>query len=85
MFGLSIAAYFPFRRIKITSQQVSAEATEAHIQTEPDMRFHPICHGCGIEAVAMDMWDPFIKAVKKKLPNAKIVFDLFHVVANLAG
>jgi transposase len=33
-----------------------------------------------IEAVAMDMWDPFIKAVKK-LPKAKIVFDLFHVVA----
>jgi len=242
MSGLSIAAYFPFRRIKIASQQVSAEATEAHVQAEPDMRFHPICHGCGkkassvhswvkrtvrdlsmgsakvsvtcsyrkvlcsecqavhvedlellhpylrvtarfaryvydlckmmtvtdvsrhlglnwktvkaidkqclendfgqpdyrglrilavdeiavrkgqqyltvvldylsgrvlfvgkhrkartlkrffnmlsisqrkkIEAVAMDMWDPFIKAVKKKLPNAKIVFDLFHVVAN---
>jgi len=35
-----------------------------------------------IDAVVMDMWDPFIKAVKKKLPNAKIVFDLFHVVAN---
>ena len=30
----------------------------------------------------MDMWDPFIKAVKDKLPQAKIVFDLFHVVAN---
>ncbi|MDP6395702.1 MAG: ISL3 family transposase [Desulfobacterales bacterium] len=35
-----------------------------------------------IEAAAMDMWDPFIKAVKDKLPNAKIVFDLFHVAAN---
>jgi transposase len=35
-----------------------------------------------IEAVAMDMWDPFIKAVRDKLPRAKIVFDLFHVVAN---
>lgn len=35
-----------------------------------------------IEAVVMDMWDPFIKAVKDKLPQAKIVFDLFHVVAN---
>jgi len=35
-----------------------------------------------IEAVAMDMWDPFIKAVQDKLPNAKIVFDLFHIVAN---
>ena len=36
----------------------------------------------GIEAVAMDMWDPFIRAVTDKLPKAKIVFDLFHVVAN---
>ena len=37
-----------------------------------------------IEAVSMDMWAPFIKAVKKKLPNARIVFDLFHVVANFS-
>ena len=36
----------------------------------------------GIEAVAMDMWDPFIRAVTDKLPRAKIVFDLFHIVAN---
>jgi len=34
-----------------------------------------------IEAVVMDMWKPFVKAVKKKLPNALIVFDLFHVVS----
>lgn len=33
-----------------------------------------------IEAVAIDMWDPFIKAVSTWCPNAKIVFDLFHVV-----
>jgi len=36
----------------------------------------------GIKAVVMDMWDPFIKAVKEKAPQAKIVFDLFHVVSN---
>ena len=28
----------------------------------------------------MDMWDSFIKAVKK-VPQTKIVFDLFHVVS----
>ena len=33
-----------------------------------------------IEAVAMDMWDPFIKAVRHYLPHARVVFDLFHVV-----
>ncbi len=35
-----------------------------------------------IEAVAIDMWDPFIKSTKKCLPNAKIVFDLYHVVSS---
>ena len=34
-----------------------------------------------LEAIAMDMWDPYIKAVQKKVPHVKIVFDLFHVVA----
>ena len=34
----------------------------------------------GIEAIAMDMWDPFIAAVREKVPHARIVFDLFHVV-----
>ena len=34
-----------------------------------------------IEAVAIDMWDPYIKAIKEHLPKALIVFDLFHVKA----
>ena len=34
-----------------------------------------------IEAVAMDMWEPYIQVVSEALPKAKIVFDLFHVVA----
>jgi transposase len=34
----------------------------------------------GIEAVAIDMWEPYIKAVKRWCPQADIVFDLFHVV-----
>jgi transposase len=33
-----------------------------------------------IAAVALDMWDAYIHAVKKWCPNADIVFDLFHVV-----
>lgn len=33
-----------------------------------------------IEAVVMDMWAPYIKAVRDNLPYAKIVFDLFHAV-----
>jgi transposase len=34
----------------------------------------------GIEAIAMDMWDPYIKAVRQCCPKASIVFDQFHVV-----
>ena len=36
----------------------------------------------GVEAVAMDMWDPYIAATKAYVPEAekKIVFDRFHVM-----
>jgi transposase len=39
----------------------------------------------GIKAVAMDMWQPFIRAVRVLLPDAdtKIVFDRFHMVAHM--
>jgi transposase len=37
-----------------------------------------------IQAVAMDMWDPFIASVRKNLRNATIVFDRFHVHALLS-
>lgn len=34
-----------------------------------------------LEAIAMDMWEPFIKAVNEEAPHVRIVFDLFHVVS----
>jgi transposase len=33
-----------------------------------------------IEAVAMDMWEPYINRVQHHCPCAKIVFDFFHLV-----
>jgi len=33
-----------------------------------------------IEAVAMDMWDPYINRVQFHTPQAHIVFDHFHIV-----
>lgn len=33
----------------------------------------------GIEAVAMDMWRPFMESTRVACPNAKIVHDKFHV------
>jgi transposase len=39
----------------------------------------------GIEAVAMDMWDPYVKATLESVPLAKdkIVFDRFHIMKNM--
>lgn len=33
----------------------------------------------GIEAVAVDMWAPFIQTIEKQVPDADIVHDKFHV------
>jgi len=39
----------------------------------------------GIEAVSMDMWEPFVQATLKGIPDArgKIVFDRFHVMRHM--
>jgi transposase len=39
-----------------------------------------------IEAVAMDMWDPYVKSTQQHLVNgdAKIVFDKFHISKHLS-
>jgi transposase len=41
----------------------------------------------GIEAVSMDMWDPFINSVQANVPNAeeKIVFDKYHIASHLGN
>jgi len=38
-----------------------------------------------VKAIAMDMWEPFIKATKAYVPGAdeKIVFDRFHVMRHV--
>lgn len=39
----------------------------------------------GIEAVAMDMWDPYIKATRERVPGwqDKLVYDRFHIMQHL--
>lgn len=39
----------------------------------------------GIEAVAMDMWEPYIQATRAHVPAAaaKIVFDRFHIMGHV--
>jgi transposase len=32
-----------------------------------------------VEAVAVDMWEPFIRTIEKEVPDADIVHDKYHV------
>lgn len=36
-----------------------------------------------IEAVAMDMWEPFLQATLKRAPQAAVVHDKFHIASHL--
>ena len=36
-----------------------------------------------IKAICSDMWKPYLKVIKKRLPAALHVLDRFHIVANL--
>jgi Transposase and inactivated derivatives len=41
--------------------------------------------GCAaLEAVVLDLWRPYLKAVRTHCPHAAIVYDLFHAVARYA-
>lgn len=45
----------------------------------------PLEERAGLEAIVMDMWDPYIAATHDCVPHghSKIVFDRYHVVAHL--
>jgi len=54
MSNLSIAGYFPFMRVKITEQTVHGQtANSALIKLSPDLRYRPLCHGCGQPAATV--------------------------------
>lgn len=38
----------------------------------------------GIELAVMDMWKPFRNVTREKAPNARIVFDKFHILSHLS-
>jgi transposase len=56
MSALSITPYFPFRRIRILSQQVYSSCKKALLRVEPDRRFTPICHVCGCRCRQIHSW-----------------------------
>ena len=36
-----------------------------------------------VQAVAVDIWDPFLSAITQCLPQAQIVYDKFHIIRSL--
>jgi len=56
MSELSIASYFPFRRIKLLKQEVDKAINKAIINVSPDKRFQPICHLCGQKVASVHSW-----------------------------
>ena len=36
-----------------------------------------------VQAVAVDIWDPFLSAIREGLPQAQIVHDKFHIIRSL--
>jgi transposase len=66
-----------------TVEHIADERRQASLDSYFD-RFSPK-QLCGIEAVAMDMWEPFANSVRAHLADAddKIVFDRFHVMGYL--
>jgi len=56
MSALSIAPYFPFRRVKLAGQNVAVEGTIAWLEAGPDLRYRPVCHACGERAGRTHDW-----------------------------
>lgn len=64
-------------RVLDVEKDRSEESAQALLSTLPE----PVRES--VEAVAVDMWEPFLKAVETKLPNAEIVHDKYHLVSHL--
>lgn len=58
MSTLSVAPYFPFRRVVITRQSVGREGSDgAWVEARPDERYRAICSSCGQELGAIEQWE----------------------------
>lgn len=65
--------------VKYVGEERTAESLAQYYQAlSPEQR-------SGLEAVAMDMWEPYVKATMEQVPLAseKIVFDRFHIMKNM--
>jgi len=76
---LTIVADLERQRVLFVNNDRTAESLNG---------FWPTCTPAqleGIEAIAMDMWEPYVQSVGTHVPQGatKIVFDKFHIVKHL--
>jgi transposase len=59
---------------------------EGRTKQDLDMFFNEIGieRSCGIELAVMDMWKPFRNSTMEHAPDARIVFDKFHIMHHLS-
>jgi transposase len=76
---VSIVVAFDKRRVLHVADYRRAESLVPYFQglTAPERT--------GIEAIAMDMWEPYRKTVREQVPDGErqIVFDQFHVLQHV--
>ncbi|MFW6270594.1 MAG: ISL3 family transposase [Bacillota bacterium] len=78
MSNYSISCLFPFRRVKFTNfGQITNNKGETAVilETEPDLRFNPICHECGCEAEGIHSWH---RRPLKDLPFGSTPVTIFY-------
>jgi len=71
---LTVVLDYDTGRVVWTGEGHGVETLEAFFMSMPSTVRRQL------KAIAIDMWDPYIKAINDWCPNADIVFDLFHVV-----
>jgi transposase len=60
------------RVLDVVQERTSEAAEELWASLTPEQKQ-------AVEAVAVDMWEPFIQTIQKQVPEADIVHDKFHV------
>lgn len=60
------------RVLDVVAERTTEAATQLWTTLSPEQKQ-------AVEAVAVDMWDPFIRTLQREVPDADIVHDKFHV------
>jgi transposase len=64
------------RVLDVVEERTNAAAAELWQTLSPEQKRT-------VEAVAVDMWEPFIQSIQEEVPNADIVHDKYHVSSYL--